>query len=180
MTVDPYSANPLADEIQQRDPQRYAEVSAVKPPPKMFAGGTADVPPFTVSGIDPDLLLRLPAGIRHAAAANPDKTQVLRWFEEFSNLAEAEIDDDGLRAAKLRIEDWLANTDLDTRTPEQRAADEAAEYQQFFNPENDLVSYGIEQRRREQAGEEPLPPFNEFEQRRTWKQNHDAASKGQP
>jgi len=175
MPADPYGANPLAEEMKARDPLRYEAVAAVKQSPKLFAGGTADVPPFTASGIDPQLLLRLPVGIRHAAAANPDITQVHAWFENYIDQPDAEIDHDGLRAAKLRMAHWLANTDLDTRTPEQRQADDAAEYAQFFNPENDRLTHSIEQKRREEAGEEPLPEFNDLQAQRQWRQNHAAA-----
>ncbi len=129
--ADAYGTNPLAEEIRERDPYRFAQVAAVKAPPKMFANGTADVPAFTASGIEPDLLLRLPGGIRHAAAANPDIVQVHTWFEDYAGIPEVEIDHEGLRAAKLRIEDWLANTDLDPRTPEQRQADDDAEYEMY-------------------------------------------------
>jgi hypothetical protein len=172
--ADPYGINPLADEIRERDPFRFEEVSKFAEPPKLFANGTADVPAFTASGIDPQHLLKLPVGIRHAAAANPDIVQVHSWFEEYAGIPEAEIDHDGLRAAKLRVEDWLANTDTDPRTPEQREADEEAEYQGFFNPENDRVSYANEQRRREEVGEEPLEDFLTIQQRKTWEANQAA------
>lgn len=138
MTVDPYAPNALADEVRERDPLRFEKVAAVKEPPKLFAGGTSDIPAFTASGIDPQHLLKLPVGIRHAAAANPDITQVHTWFEEYANFPEVEIDHPGLRDAKLRIEDWLANTDLDTRSIEQREADfeaEFAEYERAYFPD---------------------------------------------
>lgn len=77
--ADAYAPNPIADEIRDRDPYRFEQVAAVKDPPKLFAGGTSDLPAFTASGIDPQLLLKLPVGIRHAAAANPDMVQVHRW-----------------------------------------------------------------------------------------------------
>ena len=168
MTVDNYSTNPLADQARLMDPRRFEEVVTVKAPPKLFAGGTADVPAFTASGIDPELLLRLPAGMRHAAASEPDITTVHRWFEEYAGVAEAVIDTPGWREAKDRVRDWMDNTDLDTRTPEQRAADEAAEYAAFFNPAIDGVTHAAEQKRRARAGEEPLEDFrtlNEEHQR---------------
>jgi hypothetical protein len=164
--ADPYGANPLAEMLQERDPYRFEQVSAVKEPPKMFAGGAADVPAFTASGIDPQLLLKLPVGVRHAAAANPNITQVFEWFETYAEFPEAEIDHDGLRAAKLRVEDWLANTDLDTRTLEQRTADEEAEYRMYFPVDRDQTTHAAEQRRRERDGEEPLEDFAVLNERR--------------
>jgi hypothetical protein len=163
---DPYSANPLAEMLKERDPYRYEQVAAVKEPPKLFAAGSADVPAFTASGIDPQLLLKLPVGVRHAAAANPDITQVFEWFETYAEFPEAEIDHEGLRAAKLRVEDWLANTDLDPRTPEQREADDAAEYARYFPVDQDRTAYASEQKRREQAGEQPLEDFAVLAERR--------------
>ncbi|MCD4525238.1 hypothetical protein [Nocardioides sp. cx-173] len=171
MPIDPYAPNPFADRAKLIDPVRFEQVSAVKEPPKMFAGGTSDTPAFTASGIDPELLLRLPAGVRHAAAAEPDIRVVHRWFEEFAGISEAVVDHQGWRDAQARVEDWLNNTDLDTRTPEQRAADDEAEYQSYYNPENDRVAHANEQRRRAEAGEQPLEDFNTIQGRKSWQAN---------
>lgn len=177
--ADPYGTNPLAEEIRERDSFRFEQVAAVKEPPKLFANGTADIPAFTASGIDPQHLLKLPVGIRHAAAANPDIVQVHSWFEEYAGMPEVEIDHPGLRDAKLRVEDWLVNTDLDPRTPEQREADTESEYAAYFNPENDRISYANEQRRREEAGEDPLDDFLVIQRRKAWEANR-AAQAAEP
>ena len=178
--ADPYAVNPLADMIRERDPFKFEQVLAVKEAPKLFAGGTADVPAFTASGIDPQLLLQLPVGIRHAAAANPNIVQVHSWFEEYAGFPEVEIDHEGLRAAKLRVEDWLANTDLDTRSVEQRQADDAAAYEEIYSVSNDRVTWSAEQRRRQLAGEEPLADFDvlrgQEEATRLWAANHQGVS----
>lgn len=165
--ADPYSVNPLADAVRESEPHRYEQVAAVKEPPKLFAGGTSDTPAFTASGIAPDQLLRLPVGLRHAAAAEPDINVVYSWFETYAGIPDAVIDHPGLQEARDRIDDWLENTDLDTRTPEQRAADDEAEYAAMFPIDGDRVSYATEQRRRVAAGEEPLEPFGDLERRRS-------------
>jgi hypothetical protein len=175
MPIDPYAPNPLADEVRERDPFRYEQVAAVKEPPKLFAGGTSDIPAFTASGIDPQHLLKLPAGIRHAAAANPDIVQVHKWFEDYAGFPEMEIDHPGLRDAKLRMEDWLTNTDTDPRSEEQRAADDAELYAQFYGADNDRVTHAVEQKRREQAGEDPLPSYQEIQIQKNWERNQAVA-----
>ncbi len=175
MAIDPYALNPLADAIRERDPARYGQVSAVMAAPKLFAGGTADTPAFTASGVDPQLLLRLPVGIRHAAAANPDIVQVHQWFEEYAAFPEIEIDHPGLREAKLRVEDWLANTDLDTRSEQERQAAADEEYAEFYGIDNDPIAHSIEQKRRESAGEKPLEDFSAIQARKSWSQNFSTA-----
>ncbi|MFY0406904.1 hypothetical protein [Solicola sp. PLA-1-18] len=173
--VDNYATNPLADWYAEVYPERFKAVSAVKDPPKMFAGGTSDTPAFTASGIDPELLLKLPVGVRHAAAAEPDVLVLQRWFEEFAGLPEIEVDHEGLRSAKARLQDWMENTDLDTRTPEQRQADADAEYAAMFNPSNDRVAYAAENKRRIEAGEDELPRFGSYEMDRLWEQEAGAS-----
>ncbi|MCH1867083.1 hypothetical protein [Nocardioides sp. CFH 31398] len=129
--TDPYSANPLAEMLAERDPWRFDRLTKVSTPPKMFANGTADVPAFTASGIEPNELLRLPFGVRHAVAENPDIVAVYQMFEQYAGIPEMEIDSPGLQDAKIRAEQWMRDTD--TRTPEQIRADEAeneAWYQQ--------------------------------------------------
>ncbi|MDO9378643.1 MAG: hypothetical protein Q7T56_07320 [Nocardioidaceae bacterium] len=168
--ADPYSPNPLADQYAQTHPERFEAVSAAKAPPKMFAGGTSDTPAFTASGIDPQLLLRLPYGVRHAAAAEPDVTVVHGYFEQYADVDGAVIDHEGLRAAQYRLQDWIENTDLDTRTPEQQQADDDELYLAMFNPSNDRMAYAKENKRRLEAGEDELPRFGSYEMNQLWEQ----------
>lgn len=163
MTINPYDPNPLADLARAEDAVRYEQVAAVVPPSKMFAGGTSDVPAFTASGIDPQLLLRLPYRVRHAAAATPDVQIVHAMFERYAtDSGDAMIRHDGLDDAQLRMDQWLHNTDTDTRTPEQRAADDDAEYLRYYSIDSDRSSYTVEQQRRAREGEEPLADFAEL------------------
>lgn len=130
--ADPYSVNPLAQMLAERDPWRYDQLTRVGEPPKMFDNGTADVPAFTASGVDPSALLRLPFGVRHAAAEEPDITKVYAMFQQYIGIPEVEIDTHGLQDAKLRAEAWMRDTD--PRTPEQIQADEnqsEAEYDAY-------------------------------------------------
>ncbi len=166
MAADPYSLNPFAELLREADPHRYEQVSAVKAPPKMFAGGQSDTPAFTASGIDPELLLRLPAGVRHAAAAEPDIAVVHRWFEEYAGYPEVVVEHPGWTEAQRRAEDWIANTDLDTRSDEAKQAEFDAEYAAMFPVDRDPISYAVEQKRREDACEEPLEGFAVLRDRR--------------
>lgn len=54
----------------ERQPARSATV---------FASG--DLPPFTASGVDPQMLRDLPPSVRRAVAAEPDAARVLRVVE---------------------------------------------------------------------------------------------------
>ncbi len=132
MTVNLYAANPLADAAREGDPAWYAAISAAVPAPKMFAGGTADLPAFTASGIDPQLLLRLPYGVRHAAAAEPNLAAAHTMFESYGNEPTAVVDHPGLQDAQDRVNAWWTSTDPDTRTPEQKQAAEDAAFAAYF------------------------------------------------
>lgn len=166
-----YDPNPLAEVIRETDPLRYDAVKAIKDPPRMFAGGTADFPAFTASGLDPEKLLLLPYGVRHAAAAEPDPRRVYALLEGYAqgapvSTADPVINHPGLDDARDRLQSWLDQTDLDPRTAEQREADDAAEYAQFFPVDQDAVSYAAEQARRAKAGETPLEDFGVLRERR--------------
>jgi hypothetical protein len=154
---DPYSANPILEDMRSRDAAHFDALQEIAPPPRLFAGGTADLPSFTSSGIDPKLLLQLPYGIRHHAAAEPDVAAVHALFEQFAHTPDAVIKHPGLDDAWQRVEQWF-DQEADARTPEQRQADDDATYALFYNAENDDATYLTEQRRRRQAGEPPLPP----------------------
>lgn len=128
--IDYYGTNPHADSERQWDPARYDAIASVTPPPKAFQNGTADVPAFTVSGLDPQLLLKLPYGVRHAVAAEPDISRVHEIFEEYSDEPTATIDHPGFTQHKNRVEKWM-RTARDPRSDAQREADEEALYQRF-------------------------------------------------
>lgn len=49
--------NPLVVAVASSNPRAYADASARGPPPTLFAGG--DLPPFTASGLDPNMLLQV-------------------------------------------------------------------------------------------------------------------------
>lgn len=67
VTVDVYGLNPVAEDLKQVAPQQYAAALARSPLPTLFV--TGDLPLFTASGMDPELLLQLPWVARHAAAS---------------------------------------------------------------------------------------------------------------
>ncbi len=65
-----YSVNQLLDEMRQAKPELVGAAMADDPdPPKLF--GTTDLPPFTASGIDPQVLASLPWPIRRPVAEAP-------------------------------------------------------------------------------------------------------------
>lgn len=66
--VDAYGPNPVAEDLRQVAPNQYtAAIQRSGAPPTLFA--TGDLPLFTTSGMDPQLLMQLPYVARHAAAA---------------------------------------------------------------------------------------------------------------
>jgi hypothetical protein len=73
--LDVYDPNPLVS---------YVLATAGPPPgraapPTLFHSG--DVPPVVASGIDPDVLRRIPWKLRHSAAMEPDRSKVLAMLE---------------------------------------------------------------------------------------------------
>lgn len=106
--IDPWAPNALADDLAQSNPWAYAQALVDGPVPRMFANGTSDLPAFTASGIDPKLLLQVPAATRHALAAEPDIAVVQQKFEQDSTNPVAVYGHAGLDAAVSRLRSWAA------------------------------------------------------------------------
>lgn len=129
--IDPFAANPLLDDAMQAvGPTARAATVTNGDAPKMFASGTADLPPFTASGIDPRLLMQLPYQLRHLAASDPDPASVLSLFERQAGQPDI-IDPEqavgsGLAEYEGRMSDWLSgkwtNPSHGHVDPEQAAA----------------------------------------------------------
>ena len=109
VNLDAHGVNPLAEDYRQVNAGTY-QVAENKagPPPKMFAGGTADLPPFLASGLNPQLLLQLPYTARHAAAAEPDVAKVHAIFEQSSEDPHLIVAHEGLNAAVGRVRAWAS------------------------------------------------------------------------
>jgi hypothetical protein len=124
LTVDTYGPNPYVTDLSVAYPGVFAAASQRQSAPTLFAGG--DLPPFTASGLDPEMLIGLPFAMRHAAASEVAPGQLLEWIE----LATAERDrakhmvipHSGLEAYRQRVNSWVH--DLNPSELEQR--DEAA------------------------------------------------------
>lgn len=69
----------------------------------MFESG--DLPPFTASGVDPQVLMRLPWRFRHAAAMDRDPARVLA--EQHGYDSTAELPCTGLEDYIARFRGWL-------------------------------------------------------------------------
>jgi hypothetical protein len=109
VSIDAHGLNPLAEDYRGVNPDTYGvSVSKAGPPPKMFSGGTADLPAFLASGLDPQLLLQLPATARHAAAAEPDVAKVHAIFEQAGSDPYLTIGHEGLDAAIGRVRAWAS------------------------------------------------------------------------
>lgn len=110
--LDAYAANPIVADVAAISPGAYEAATREGDAPKLFSGGKSDVPPFTASGLDPQLLLKLPYGVRHAAASEPDRAVVLQMFEEYGDDPGARIDHPGLSAAVQRVQRWATGQDV--------------------------------------------------------------------
>ncbi|MDR6439093.1 hypothetical protein J2790_004268 [Paenarthrobacter nicotinovorans] len=106
---DPTALNPLYElELQER-PHLVEAATSESLPPTMWA--TGDLPPFTASGLDPEMLRHVPWQARHAAAAEPDRAKVLGMIENYQGGNEQEIigiEHEGLAAYRQRMNDWLS------------------------------------------------------------------------
>ena len=130
--IDPWAANALADDLAASNPWTFQQAVSEAPVPKMFANGTADIPIFTASGIDPNLLLQMPYGTRHYLAAASDRGEVMAAFERDSTNAYAMYGHDGLTAAIARLRTWATCPAWDPLAAlrEQQAQQAAAAAQQ--------------------------------------------------
>lgn len=105
VSIDPYGKNPLEQDARQNLRGMRMRGTA----PKMFMGGSEDLPPFTASGLDPRLLLKLPYQVRHYAAAEPSLAAVHGLFEQYVDMPHARLDHQGLGEAIGRVAQWLFN-----------------------------------------------------------------------
>lgn len=103
--------NPLAAAAMARTPRVAAR--AADPAPTLFA--TGDLPPFTASGIDPQVLLSVPWQVRHAVASAPSQAEAYQMLQDYSG---ADAED---AAALEHGGDW-ANEDYARRVREWEVA----------------------------------------------------------
>lgn len=108
--VDPYGPNPLVTDLSARNPALFKVASDRSPAPTLFA--TGDLPPFTASGVDPQLLQGLPYNWRHNAASETDPVKVLAMLEQSAqdpgNTATEAMPAYGFLDYQVRIERWTS------------------------------------------------------------------------
>ncbi len=104
---DPYAVNPGADALEIADPAAFAQALAWGgPAPKLFEGGTRDVPAQTASGVDPHFIGWLQVGVRHHADDLRTEAEVHALFEQVAGTPDARIEHLGLAAAEARLAAW--------------------------------------------------------------------------
>jgi hypothetical protein len=103
-----YALNPAVDELRTGEPTTFAAAAKhnTAPPPTLFE--TGDLPPFTASGIDPQLLADVPWMARHRVAATANRTEALAMIEDLAG-------EDGLDLAAFEYGKDLANRDYHAR-----------------------------------------------------------------
>lgn len=126
VTLDPYGPNPIEEDMKGSPAYAPAKASGV-PVPKMFQGGNADLPVFTASGIDPQLLMKLPYRMRHAVAAEPVAATVHGMFERHANDPDALFPHEGLDEAVRRMRNWVMTAGIDPQKDAHDAAAQAAD-----------------------------------------------------
>jgi len=134
--VDPWAVNLLADDMAASNAFAYSIAITEGPPPKMFTGGSSDLPLFCSSGLDPQLLLQVPALTRHYVAAEPNLAIVQSIFEASSTDPYAVYASDGLEAARTRMTSWASGTPksgVDLIREQMDAQDLQANLQQQIN-----------------------------------------------
>lgn len=108
--------NPLVAAAHASRPGVAARAAARADAPTLFSAG--DLPDFTASGIDPNVLLRVPWNARQSLAANPDQAEVYAAVEAFNGLgaedAEYMARDLGLQGPavdlyRANVDKWLAD-----------------------------------------------------------------------
>jgi hypothetical protein len=99
--------NPIVAAARQRDPRAAVAADARGPAPTLFAAG--DLPPFTASGIDPNVLLQVPWQARQPIAAAPSTAEAYALVQRYSG-ADAEAD------ALFSLGNLPANVDYQQRT----------------------------------------------------------------
>jgi hypothetical protein len=109
VTVDPWGVNPLIEDYEQINAATLTHARAEGPEPTLFESG--DLPPFTASGVDPEVLNRLPYTARHAAAAEPSAATVLGMIEQYGNDPTIEFEHQGLGEYRQRVTRWLSGFD---------------------------------------------------------------------
>lgn len=105
VVVDPWAANPVVEGYRALNPATYAAALLDGPPPTLFESG--DLPPFTTSGVDVQVLPLLPFAVRHHAATTESRGTILQLVEDFGKDASGSVDSEGLSAYLLRVSDWL-------------------------------------------------------------------------
>jgi hypothetical protein len=134
LRVDTYGPNPYVADLSGTHPGVFTAASQRQSAPTLFAGG--DLPPFTASGLKPEVLVDLPFTMRHAAASERDTTKLLDWVEravaEREQMKYGVLDHPGLAAYRDRVNIWVNGLNPDELSPLQPG--EAAYPQSFQSP----------------------------------------------
>lgn len=108
-----YSANPILDEVLSSSSHVQTISASVRSghssPPTLFHSG--DLPAFTASGIDPQVLRNVPWMTRHRIAATSDRAEALGLIEYVSGPEGLDVAGDFLsdvenRDYRRRVEQW--------------------------------------------------------------------------
>ncbi|WP_369053901.1 E3 binding domain-containing protein [Kineococcus terrestris] len=102
-----YPLNPAVDTLRSSDPQRYHAALRRSSAPTLFAAG--DLPPFTASGMDPNVLRQVPWQARHPVAAASSTAEAYALVQRFSDPVSGETD------AAMTYDTHPANVDYQRR-----------------------------------------------------------------
>jgi hypothetical protein len=111
--VNPFNTNPALDVLKAEYAWIAPAISRGETPPTMFAGG--DLPSFMASGLDPNLLTKLPWKMRHGAAAEPDPQKVYDYLQNYSDNDMYEIPHPDLRQFVGTMTTWAKTAGIDNQ-----------------------------------------------------------------
>ena len=115
LTTDTYGPNPYVTDLSARSIGVFEAASERQAAPTLFAGG--DLPPFTASGLKPEILTDLPFTMRHAAASEQSTTKLLDWVEravaERESTKYVTLEHPGLEAYRERVNAWVKGLNPD-------------------------------------------------------------------
>jgi hypothetical protein len=113
--LDPYSRNPMADDLQQANPTLYAIALRDGPVPTLFE--TGDLPIVCASGLDPQLLLNAPAYCRHGIAEAPTLAQASTMLQDSATHPDDHLPSYGLSGYRVRMQRWASGADNASKLP---------------------------------------------------------------
>jgi hypothetical protein len=143
--TDTYPTNPLVEALKRSQPAVHAIAGRERPAPQMWPG--SDLPAFTVSGVDPQVLASLPAGVRHYAAALQSRAELAALADQVAGNPGAVIESPGWSEYGSRVTAWGSGLHADADpVPATTVEDQDALMKAMFGDAADRMPAPVEDR----------------------------------